>query len=35
MGLAYVDQMVRLLGGTLEVAARRGGGSCLIIMLPQ
>ena len=27
MGLAYVDQMVRLLGGTLEVAARRGGAA--------
>ena len=35
LGLAYVDQMVRLLGGTLEVGARPGGGSCLIILLPR
>ncbi|MFN8469326.1 MAG: PAS domain S-box protein [Caldilineaceae bacterium] len=34
MGLAYVHQMVRLLGGTLEVAPRPGGGSCFTIMLP-
>ena len=34
LGLAYVHQMVRLLGGTLEVAPRAGGGSCLIVMLP-
>ena len=34
MGLAYVDAMVRLLGGTLAVAPNPGGGSCFIITLP-
>ncbi len=31
MGLAYVDRMVRLLGGTLDVAPHPGGGSCFTI----
>jgi signal transduction histidine kinase len=34
MGLAYVDQMVRLLGGVLDVAPNPGGGSCFTITLP-
>ena len=34
MGLAYVDQMVRLLGGTLDVQSEPGKGSRFTISLP-
>ncbi len=34
MGLAYVDQMVRLLGGTLQVASTLGQGSRFTVTLP-
>lgn len=34
MGLAYADQMVRLLGGTLQVASTLGQGSRFTVTLP-
>jgi PAS domain S-box-containing protein len=34
LGLAYVDQMVHLLGGTLAVTSQPGQGSCFTITLP-
>ncbi len=34
LGLAYVDQMVRLLGGTIAVASAPGEGSRFTITLP-
>jgi signal transduction histidine kinase len=34
LGLAYVDQMVHLLGGTLAVTSDAGSGSRFTITLP-
>ena len=34
LGLALVDQMVRALGGTVEVSSRRGHGSTFSVRLP-
>lgn len=34
LGLAYVDQMVRLLGGTLDVQSEPGQGSRFTVTLP-
>ncbi|MFN8467141.1 MAG: ATP-binding protein [Caldilineaceae bacterium] len=34
LGLAYADQMVRLMGGTIAVASTPGAGSCFTVTLP-
>ncbi len=34
LGLAYVEEMVHLLGGTLAVASKQGAGSRFTITLP-
>ncbi|MFN8470301.1 MAG: PAS domain S-box protein [Caldilineaceae bacterium] len=34
LGLAYVDEMVRLLGGSLDIESSVGHGSCFTMILP-